>query len=109
MLKIYLATPYSHKDSFIKEKRFNDINMITAKLMNEGYCVFSPISHSHPIAISNNIPDDWNFWKDYDTLFIEWCDELWVYCCDGWKESVGVTAEIDIAIFMNKPIKYIEV
>jgi len=107
MKKIYLATPYSDPSSAIKFIRFNDVNMVAAKLMSQGYAVFSPISHNHPIAQSGNLPMGWEFWQEYDKIFLEWCDELWVLMLPGWKKSIGVQAEIKIANEMGKYIHYI--
>jgi hypothetical protein len=105
---IYLACPYTHKDSKIMESRFNKVNKMTADLMKEGYTIFSPISHCHPIAINHNVPSDWKFWKKYDTEFIKNSKGMFVYMLDGWKESVGVQSEIEIATELNIPIEYIQ-
>ena len=103
MLKIYLALPYTGKE----EESFVIANKIAAKLMNEGHLVFSPISHSHPIATQCSIPGDWNFWKAFDESFISWCDQVMIIPLIGWQESKGVTAEIAIAKAMNKPVSFI--
>lgn len=104
-MKIYLAIPYfgNEKTSFIKA------NQKAAELMKSGHIVFSPISHSHPIAIQCGLPGDYEFWAEFDYSFLEWCDELWVYCLTGWKQSKGVAAEIKIAKKLNKPIQYIAI
>ncbi|MCP4786572.1 MAG: DUF1937 family protein [Fuerstiella sp.] len=47
---IYLASPYSHSDANIREKRFRDVCRTAARLMRNGDVVFSPIAHGHPIA-----------------------------------------------------------
>ncbi len=109
MKKIYLATPYSHKQQNIRRDRFNGVNIVAAELMNQGNLVFSPISHTHPIAGAGDLPKDWSFWHEYDTTFIEWADEVHVLMQDGWEESIGVTAEIEIAKEMGKPVKFIRV
>ncbi len=36
-----------------------------------------------------------------------WCDKVYVFMQDGWKESVGLNAEIKIAKELGKPIIYI--
>jgi len=109
MKKIYLAVPYSHPDSAVRVFRFQEVNKVAAKLMCEGNLVFSPISHTHPIAVAGDLPKGWNYWKDYDKSFIEWADEIYVFMLEGWKESTGVQAEIKLAEDLGKKVTYIEV
>ena len=108
MKKIYLACPYSHKDPTVKQARFEAVNKVAARLMAEGYMVFSPISHTHPIALAGELPGDWKFWEAYDRTFLEWADELWVLELDGWGYSIGVQSEIGIAKELKKPVRYIK-
>jgi nucleoside 2-deoxyribosyltransferase len=103
---IYLASPYSHVDPAVREQRFTIATRVAAKLIRAGHQVFSPISHSHPIA-SNGVPTDWTFWKAFDRRMLEACDELIVLMLDGWRESRGVQAEINLAIKLGKPIRYV--
>ena len=107
-MKIYLATPYSHAKPTVRSARFRKINEVAARLMAAGLHVYSPISHTHPIAEAGDLPLGWDFWEQYDRHFIEWCDQLYVYCADGWKESKGVTAEIQIAEELGKPVVFME-
>ena len=102
--RIYLAIPYNDPSSEIRNERFEIANKVTAGLMNLGYNVFSPISHSHPIAVQCNLPRGYEFWKEWNKTFIEWCDELYVVCIDGWRESRGVQDEISIATEMGKKV-----
>jgi len=109
--KIYLACPYSVKGDYepwvvaqIKEQRFRAVNEHASKLMNEGHIVFSPISHSHPIAIQCGLPGDWGFWREFDEAFIGWCDEMHVLKLVGWDESDGIQAEMIIARDFGKNI-----
>ena len=108
MKKIYLATPYSDPSPAVRAARFTAVNEVAARLMGEGFLVFSPISHTHPIALAGDLPKGWEFWREYDLTFIEWCDEVHVLMQPGWEDSVGVTAETLIAIEMNKPVVYIK-
>ena len=105
-MKIYLATPYSHKDDAVRVKRFEAVNVIAGDLMRQGHLVFPPISHTHPIALAGDLPLGWEFWQEYDRTFIEWCDEVHVFMQHGWDESKGVTGEIKIAQELQKPIFY---
>ncbi len=105
MKKVYLATPYTGTPAE-QQARFEVVNEVAAKLMRDGFLVFSPISHTHPIALAGDLPKGWEFWKEYDLTFIEWCDELLVLMQDGWRDSAGVTAERKLAIKMGKPVNY---
>jgi len=70
--------------------------------------MLSPIAFSHPVA-KYGLPTDWAYWADYDSWCLEVCDELWVLMLIGWEDSVGVTAEIELATQLGMPIRYIKV
>ncbi len=106
--KIYLATPYSDPDPAIRNHRFLVVNKVAGRLMAAGHLVFSPISHTHPIALAGDLPKGWEFWAKYDFTFInDWADGVWVLMQPGWEESVGVTAEIKLAEELGKPVEYL--
>jgi hypothetical protein len=103
---IYLASPYSHPDPAVREFRFREACRAAAKLMRLGHVVFSPIAHGHSIALYG-LPTDWSFWEPFDRHQLERCDEVVVLLLDGWCESAGVAAEIEIAHQFGKPVRYI--
>jgi len=105
---VYLAVAYSHPNKQIRKKRFEIVNEIAATLMREGLHIYSPISHTHPIALAGDLPTHWDFWKLYDETFLKCCKKLIVLKLDGWRESKGVTGEIQIATELDIPIEYIE-
>lgn len=94
---VYLASPYSHPDAAVREARFDAACRATAISLRVGHFVYSPIAHTHPLAVKYELPSDWKFWAAFDEAMISRCDRLWVLEIDGWRESVGVTAEIEIA------------
>jgi hypothetical protein len=103
---VYLAVPYSDPDPAVRLLRFAAANKAAAKLMREGIYVFSPISHTHPIALAGDLPLGWEFWAGYDRAILSACRELRVLMLDGWERSVGVRAEIEIAREMSIPVAY---
>ena len=103
---IYLATPYSHSDPVVRRQRFDAACRAAAVLIQQGKVVFSPVSHGHAICVYG-IPSDWTFWQRLDRRFLDMCDEVIVLMLDGWRESVGVQAEIAIARQLGKPITYL--
>lgn len=104
MKKLYIAVPYTINP----EQAFRIANQYSARMMLAGNVVFSPISHSHPIAIQNELPESHEFWMKQDLPFVEWCDGLHVLCITGWETSRGVQEEIGYAKKLNKFVQYIK-
>jgi hypothetical protein len=105
---IYLACPYSHKDPAVKVQRFEAVNKVAAKLMAEGNYIFSPISHTHPIALAGSLPGGWDYWEGYDRTIIACCCKIIVLRLPGWELSTGVQAEIKIGQELGIPVEYID-
>lgn len=107
-MKIYLAAPYSHIDKRVCEKRFTLVCRKAAELMDRGFVVFSPISHSHPIShFTHADANDSDFWIRQDLPFLKMCDEIWVYQLPGWEKSKGIKQEITRAEQLRKPVRYV--
>jgi hypothetical protein len=105
---IYLAAPYSHQDRSVLLERVDIINRVPARLMGQGLHIYSPISHTHPIAEAGDLPKGWDYWKGYDYAIMNCCAKVVVLQIPGWLESRGVQAEIKIAEELNLPVEYIE-
>lgn len=103
---IYLASPYSHPEVMVREQRFREACCAVATLLASGRAVFSPIVQGHPL-VEYGLPTDWPFWERFDRDHLVRCDEVVVLMLDGWRESVGVTAEIRIAVELGKPVRYL--
>jgi hypothetical protein len=48
---------------------------------------FSPISHTHPIALEGDLPLGWEYWKAYDEKMLSICDEMVVLMLPGWESQ----------------------
>ncbi len=103
---IYLASPYSHPDPTVRERRFREACRAAAQFMRTGQAVFSPIAHGHCIC-TYGLPTDWRFWEPFDRHQLARCDEVVVLTLDGWRESVGVQSEIRIAAEYGIPVRYV--
>ncbi len=103
---IYLAVPYSHPYPSIREKRFHQANRAAGKLIDAGHMVFSPISHSHPIAVEHGLPTDWSWWQQYDLEMLKVCSVLYVAKFDEWKESKGIKQEIHLAAMLGRRVLF---
>ncbi len=103
---IYLASAYSHPDARVREWRFQEACRAAAALLRAGLTVLSPIAHSHPIA-RFGMPTSWEFWSQIDREYLSRCDVLAVLTIPGWRESVGVQAEIKLAHELGLPVVYV--
>jgi hypothetical protein len=108
---IYLACPYTHADALVRLMRFESVSEAAGILMERGYTVFSPVSHSHTIAhigLENHRVCDLDFWLRQDFPFIEFSDMFVILKLPGWEASRGVKAELAEAQRLGKPVHYIE-
>ena len=104
---IYVACPYSDNQKDVMAKRFESVSAFCAELLRYRVMVFSPISHSHPIA-QYGLPKGWDFWQRWGRIYLEFCDAIIVLRLPGWDVSIGVTAEIAAMKAQGKPIVYAE-
>lgn len=103
----YLATPYSKYKAGI-HMAFVDASVFAAKLMRWGVCVYSPIAHTHPLAVYGNIdPLDHSIWLPFDEAMMEASEALLVVEMEGWKDSKGIAHEIEFFKAREKPIHYV--
>ena len=105
---VYLATPYSDPNPFVREARFKAVNRQAAELMRQGVHIYSPISHTHPIALAGDLPKGWDYWEQYDRTILAACTRMIVFRQPGWERSKGVAAEMAIAKEMGLPIEFID-
>lgn len=104
---IYLASPHSHPDANIRQERYKETLKCQNWLVSNGFWVFSPIVFSHYTTETLQYLD-FSFWKEFDTEMITRMDELWVLDIEGTLSSVGVKAEIEIAVRQGKRVMIIK-
>lgn len=109
--KIYLAIPYSG----MEESSYYQATVAAALLMQEGYNVFSPITHSHPLTklpLNISLPGSWDYWEKIDYQYLDWVDEVVILIPWEGVEKVftskGVQAEIKYASERGITIKYMQ-
>ena len=100
---IYLASPYSHPDPAVMQRRYEQVCEATAALIRQGYLVYSPIVHSHPL-VSYGLPTDWGYWQQLDEAMIRRCQQLWILTLDGWSTSRGIVSELRIVNLLGLPV-----
>jgi len=116
LFDVYVAGAYSAPEHLAKAERraihaarFDALTYYAGVLMHEGLTVFSPISHSHPIALAHpgmSTYTEWWIRQDAPGLFNS---RFLHILCDGstWKESSGVMREMQIAVERSIEIWYV--
>ena len=109
MKKIYLAIPYTG----MQESSYKQATAAAAYVSQVfRYNVFSPITHSHPLA-EMGLHGTWeDYWKKVDFQYIDWADEAWVVVPDEGAErvriSLGVQDEINYCKAIGKPLSFVK-
>lgn len=105
---VYLAGPYTHKKESMQTDRFNALTEFAANLMRDhDMVVYSPITHCHPIA-EYGLPGGWEYWERNCEAMLSRCNKMIVLKLPGWKESVGVKGELEIAERLGIPVEYVD-
>jgi len=105
--KIYMAFPYWHKSPDAQQTLIDEANKAAARLIKEGYLVYSPLSHKHAIE-SSGISVDKESWKRINREFILWADQFWVFQIAGPAYSEEFPAELKTAFSEFKRVRYFQ-
>ncbi len=102
----YLATAYS---KYVRglAAAYHDAAELAGRLLLAGIKVYSPIVHSHPLAMHSQgalDPLDTSIWYPLNDLMLSKCDILIVGHLQGWDESEGVAGEVQYFEGVWKPI-----
>lgn len=103
----YLAGPYSHPDDRVQQARCDALTVIAGRLMAEGRYIFSPITHTRPIAQVAKLPGGADFWIGFDEAVLAGCSKLLIAGLPGWADSKGVKLEMEIASRRGIPIEFL--
>ena len=105
---IYLAGPYTDKDSEAMELRYLLLTQIGLHFMNHGEMIFSPITHGHAleqVSDITNIP--YERWIAHGLWALQKSDRMYVCELPGCEVSKGVNIEIEYATVFEKPYEFI--
>jgi hypothetical protein len=108
---IYLACPYTDASFEVRERRFRAATDAAARLIKEGYVVFSPVTMTHPIDIAlagegNTLGSE--FWVRFDEAFMEFCSEMAILKLEGWDASSGIARELHFFESRGRPIRFLD-
>jgi len=104
----YLGSPYSkHPDGL--ETAFVDICKVAAQFAVDGIPAYSPIAHTHPIAMIGEVdPHDHSIWLPFDGPLMTAARGLVVVMMPSWQDSFGLQHEIEYFKSVGKPILYMD-
>lgn len=101
---VYLASPYSHIDPFVREQRYLAAMRAMAVLLRGGEAVYSPIVHCHELAKTAGLPTDAAFWRNYNFTMLASANALYMLLLPGWELSVGCKEECVEAERLGLPV-----
>ncbi len=104
----YLGSPYSRHPGGIHEAH-RQVCREAGRLISAGVAVYSPIAHTHPIALHGVLdPFDPEIWLPMDQPMMDAAKGLIVLKLSGWNKSYGMAYEIEIFTAAWLPIVYME-
>lgn len=105
---VYISTPYSLYVDGI-EAAFIDSCKVTARLISAGVKAYSPIAHTHPVAIHGGLDAlDHGFWLSFNETMMDAADACAVAMMSGWHYSKGIDHEIAFFRARGKPVIFID-
>jgi Domain of unknown function (DUF1937) len=104
----FLATPYS-KYPYGIEAAFRLAAFNRGVLLKAGIACFSPIVHSHPVAVECGLdPFDHSIWLPSEEPILRMAKGLIMLRAESWEISHGMGIERDLFIAAGKPVIYMD-
>lgn len=100
----YLASPYSHPNSIVRELRFRAVELALADMLKNRIWTYSPIVHCHALANKYDLPKDFEYWQEYNETMLNPAACFVILTLPGWDKSVGVGAEQRFANDIALPV-----
>lgn len=101
---IYLASPFSHNSSAVRQFRFLEARRFTIEALRDCRAIFSPIVYG--MDMEKEIGTAYEPWLYLNRAMLFACEEVWCLCIDGWADSRGVRYELELAQTLGKPIHF---
>ena len=103
----YLASPYSHVDFNVMQRRFEATERALAWLLKRKIWAYSPIVQCHVLAQRYALPTDAAYWRQYNEAMMRGSEGILVLLLGGWRDSAGVAAEIRYARAQDRSVQYL--
>ena len=106
-MDIFIISPYTDDDFDVRNRRALEADTYVSELTRQGKVCYSAISAMHHLLYIGELPGTWDYWRMHCEVMMMHAYEVHVLCLDGWEQSEGVKAEIEIAKIFNKKITYV--
>lgn len=103
---LYIASPYTHEDPEVMERRYEEVFRFTQNLLQTGVVAFSPIVYGRAFHVREVMAGHYKAWQQFNDEMILRSDAVYVYQIPGWKTSKGVQHEIIFAKMNNVPVRF---
>ena len=90
---IYLSSPYFNNPDY----NYRLAVKLTAHLIIEGFVVYSPVVHRHPLHEVALLSKDPEFWRSHNFAMLRRASELWVIRTPEWDFEREVLYDIKFA------------
>ena len=102
---IYLASPYWHDQPPIRYERRHRATEFARLLCRAGYLVYSPLTYALLLDGGSRPPTE-AYWHQHGLSMMQAASSLLVLELSGWRESRGVTREIEYAESWHMPVRF---
>ena len=93
---IYVASPYSHPELYVRIERYKAMLPIMAQLAKAHIPCYSPIVHWHNVEVTQDLSlEKHELWKWSDIPMMDACRFGLFVKLDGWQKSRGMGHECD--------------
>ena len=103
----YLASPYTHTDPEVMERRYGAALHALHFLLSRKLWTYSPIVHCHELAKTYALPRTHDFWQTYNHAMLDSSKGLLILVIEGWNESRGIEDEIHTARKLLLPVGFL--
>jgi hypothetical protein len=101
---IYLASPYTDNDKFIKISRYRAALRACTELMAAGEVVFCPVAYGHSLEDKSRQTFPYDYWIRWSKAMLAPAKSLYVLTIPGWDTSAGVKLEVHLAHELEIPV-----
>lgn len=102
---IYLASPYSHSNRYIRELRYQAIAHVLGYYLDKKKLAYAPVVHGHATEKELGREINYKTWVDHGLKMLFKCSEMHIIPLPGWAISNGILLEKEYALNSFIPVR----